>query len=64
MLPQMGPPETTSWEFPMEDNSWKVEYKNFLSEIENDLNCSPGLKDAIEVLKIINHIYNKSGYKW
>ena len=64
MLPQMGPPETTSWEFPMEDNSWKVEYKTFLSEIENDLNCSPGLKDAIEVLKIINHIYSKSGYKW
>ena len=38
--------------------------EKILSEIENDLNCSPGLKDAIEVLKIINHIYNKSGYKW
>ena len=29
MLPQMGPPETISWEFPMEDNSWEEEYKNF-----------------------------------
>ncbi|MDA7682057.1 Gfo/Idh/MocA family oxidoreductase [Verrucomicrobiales bacterium] len=64
MLPQMGPPETISWEFPMEDNSWEEEYKNFLIEIENDLPCSPGLSDAIEALKIINKIYDDSGYKW
>src|SRR5437763_222107 len=26
MLPQMGPPETTNWEYPMVDDSWTVEF--------------------------------------
>lgn len=25
MLPEMGPPETTIWEYPMADNSWDIE---------------------------------------
>ena len=25
MLPKMGPPETTSWEYPMDDDSWSVQ---------------------------------------
>ena len=24
MLPEMGPPETTTWEYPMADNSWDI----------------------------------------
>ena len=29
MLPEMGPPETTIWEYPMPDNSWDVEMAEF-----------------------------------
>ena len=36
MLPEMGPPETTSWEFPMADNSWEVEFAEFLDDIRLD----------------------------
>ncbi len=29
MLPQMGPPETTIWEYPGEDQSWRAEFNAF-----------------------------------
>lgn len=64
MLPEMGPPETFSWEYPMADNSWLTEFENFISDIRNDRKCIPGLRDAIENLKIINKIYKISGYDY
>ena len=33
MLPEMGPPETYSWEYPMADNSWSVETETFLDDV-------------------------------
>src|SRR5581483_5738365 len=30
MLPQMGPPETTIWEYPGEDHSWRAEFQHLL----------------------------------
>jgi predicted dehydrogenase len=62
MLPQMGPPETTSWEFPMVDNSWEVEMLEFLEDIRLNRAPSPGLQDAIAALAMVDHIYRESGY--
>lgn len=62
MLPEMGPPETISWEYPMADNSWEVEFNEFLSDIRENKNCSSSISDAIENLKIVNKIYKDSGY--
>lgn len=64
MLPKMGPPETIIWEYPMNDDSWDVEFSEFLNDINNNIDPSPGLKDAIENLRIINKIYKKSGYDY
>jgi predicted dehydrogenase len=64
MLPEMGPPETTSWEYPMTDDSWNFEFKEFLEDIKNAKPASPGLSDAIENLRIINKIYKQSGYDY
>lgn len=64
MLPEMGPPETTAWEYPMPDNSWSVETNEFLEDIVQGRDCSAGLNDAYEALKIVNHVYRASGYKW
>ena len=64
MLPEMGPPETTSWEYPMEDNSWEVEMNEFYEDIINDRVPSAGLRDAYEALKIIETIYLESGYDY
>jgi len=64
MLPTMGPPETTIWEYPMEDDSWSVELAEFYDDIGYDRNPAVGLKDAYEVLKIVNIICKKSGYDY
>lgn len=62
MLPQMGPPETTSWEYPMADDSWAVEMAEFYQDILLDREPAAGLNDAYQALKIINQIYKDSGY--
>ncbi|PZM14863.1 Gfo/Idh/MocA family protein [Rhizobium tubonense] len=62
MLPEMGPPETLAWEYPMADNSWAVEIEEFYDDIRLDRPTSAGLVDASEALKIIEKIYQESGY--
>ncbi|MEI6708727.1 MAG: Gfo/Idh/MocA family oxidoreductase [Methylococcales bacterium] len=62
MLPEMGPPETTSWEFPMADNSWDVEIADFYDDIRLNRLPASGLGDAYAALKIIEQIYKESGY--
>lgn len=62
MLPEMGPPETTAWEYPMGDNSWDVEMAEFYEDIRLDRAPAAGLQDALEVLKVIQTIYEGSGY--
>ena len=62
MLPEMGPPETTIWEYPMVDNSWDVEMAEFLEDIRLGRQPASGLKDAVAVLDIVDKIYRESGY--
>lgn len=60
MLPEMGPPETTAWEYPMGDDSWAVEVAEFYDDIRLNRQPSAGLKDAYEALKVIEKIYEQS----
>lgn len=62
MLPQMGPPETTSWEYPMVDDSWSREMAEFYEDIRLDREPAAGLNDAYQALTIIDQIYKESGY--
>ena len=62
MLPEMGPPETTSWEYPMADDSWSVEMAEFFEDIRIDRTPTAGLNDAYAVLEIIEAVYKESGY--
>lgn len=62
MLPEMGPPETTAWEYPMADDSWAVEFAEFLDDIRLDRQPAAGLPEAVAVLRIIQQIYETSGY--
>jgi predicted dehydrogenase len=62
MLPQMGPPETISWEYPMGDDSWAVEMAEFYEDIRLDRIPSAGLNDAYQALKVIEKVYKDSGY--
>ncbi len=62
MLPEMGPPETTIWEYPMADNSWDLEMAEFLEDIRLNRAPSAGLPDAVAALTIVDKIYKESGY--
>ncbi|HWN93635.1 MAG TPA: Gfo/Idh/MocA family oxidoreductase [Methylomirabilota bacterium] len=57
MLPQMGPPETSVWEFPGEDDSWKIEMQEFFEDIRLKRTPQPGLKEAKAVLQVVERIY-------
>jgi predicted dehydrogenase len=61
MLPEMGPPETTMWEYPMADNSWDVEFADFLEDIRLGRRPAAGLRDAQAALRIIERVYELSG---
>lgn len=62
MLPEMGPPETTIWEFPRGDDSWKREMLEFEEDISLLRRPAPGLLEAKEALDIVSKIYSRSGY--
>jgi predicted dehydrogenase len=64
MLPQMGPPETTIWEYPMDDNSWHTEFEEFLEDIKLGRTPSANLSDALAVLRVVEKIYIESGYDY
>jgi predicted dehydrogenase len=64
MLPEMGPPETSIWEYPMVDNSWDLETTEFLDDIRLGRQPSAGLKDAIAALDIVDAVYRESGYDY
>lgn len=64
MLPEMGPPKTISWEYPMVDNSWELEISDFFENIRLNKNPTTSLTDARAVLLTIESIYKKSGYDY
>lgn len=64
LLPQMGPPETTIWEYPMGDNSWQLEFAEFLQDIRLGRAPSASLADARAALAVVEHIYAESGYDY
>lgn len=62
MLPEMGPPETTTWEYPRGDDSWAAETAAFLDDIRLSREPVPGLREAARTLEIVETIYKKSGF--
>ncbi len=62
MLPPMGPPETTVWDFPAGDQSWALELAAFEEDIRTGRAPSPGLHEGIRTLEIVESIYRSSGF--
>jgi predicted dehydrogenase len=58
MLPEMGPPETTIWEFPRGDDSWRLEMQDFFEDIRLKRTPVPGLAEAKAALAVVEHIYS------
>ena len=64
MLPEMGPPDTTVWEYPRGDNSWALEFAEFIEDIRLKRTPSANLEDARAILTIVQKIYKESGYDY
>ena len=60
MLPQMGPPETTIWEYPLSDRSWAHEFADFKSDPVGKSANIADIDDACAVLGIIEAAYGAS----
>lgn len=62
MLPEMGPPDTTIYEFPRGDSSWAIETRDFVEDILSDRTPRPGLAEARASMEVVESIYSSSGY--
>jgi predicted dehydrogenase len=60
MLPGMGPPATTIWEYPFPDTSWATEFSEFLADIEAGRQPAAGVADAQAALRIVEQVYRES----
>ena len=60
MRPEMGPPETTAWDFAAGDDSWTLEMQAFLEDIRQKRTPVPGLKEARAALEVVEEIYGKN----
>jgi len=59
MKPEMGPPETTIWEYPGADTSFQLELCTFIESIGDGVRRGPGLNDALEALQIVEAVYRQ-----
>jgi len=59
MSPEMGPPETLAWEYPMADDSWEAENAAFFEDIRLHRQPDPGIGDAQAALRIIEQVYRE-----
>jgi predicted dehydrogenase len=57
VLPEMGRPESTSWEFPGDDFSWQREFEAFVETVRNGEPMTKSLRDALATLEIVHAVY-------
>jgi predicted dehydrogenase len=62
MLPEMGPPDTTIFEYPRGDDSWRLEMAEFIEDIRLGRTPRPGLSEGLATLRIVEAIYSASGF--
>lgn len=64
MSAAMGPPETIIFEYPMADDSWEVEFREFEDDIKNKRAPCAGLPEAQAALRIVEEIYRISNHDY
>ncbi len=57
MLPGMGPPETTIWEYPFPDRSWDAEFADLMAALAEGRQPVGTIHDALANLEIIGRLY-------
>lgn len=61
MRPELGPPDTTIWEYPMADRSWEIEFGEFREDIRLGRPPASGLRDAEAALRVVERLYEGTG---
>ncbi len=65
MKPEMGPPDTTIWEYPGADRSWDDQWRHFRSEVDRrQTRCEPGLQSTRSVLSVVEEVYVQNQAAW
>jgi predicted dehydrogenase len=59
MRPEMGPPETTIFEYPFPDGSWALELKEFEDAIHEGRRPVGDIGDALKNLSVIDTLYER-----
>jgi predicted dehydrogenase len=59
MLPEMGPPDTTRWEWPFRDRSWEIEIAEFCNAISQDRRPVGDIHDAMLTMAVIDRAYKE-----
>jgi predicted dehydrogenase len=57
MRPEMGPPDTTSWEYPGGDGSWSLEWSAFLDCLRGGDGPVATVEDALAALDVVGRMY-------
>jgi predicted dehydrogenase len=60
MLAGLGPPETTIWEYPFPDTSWRVELQSFALSVAGNSSDIADIDDACAVYAIIESAYRRA----
>jgi predicted dehydrogenase len=60
MSPEMGPPETTIWEYPGPDPSWRSEFEAFADAAEKQQRSTEVLENAQAALRVVQKVYRSA----
>jgi predicted dehydrogenase len=60
MLPEMGPPNTETWNFSELDDSWAIEVGEFLDDLLTGSRKSDNVDSSLEVLRVVDEIYSRA----
>ena len=64
MSEEMGPPETTIFEYPGNDISWERETLDFFENIKNNNFTIKSLEDTVDLHAIVHNVYQKNKCSW
>jgi predicted dehydrogenase len=57
MSAEMGPPPSTTWEWPPDDRSWTLEIEDVLKAIRGESAIGASIHDAVAVMKLVEEVY-------
>ena len=65
MRPEMGPPDTTIWEYPGADGSWAAQWRAFRQGVETGAaDAAPSIASTQQVLSVIEQVYVQNRASW